>query len=105
MNRDNIPLDGLAQRTQQGDLQAKVQLKQQLEPNMNRIVRHVLERGQASSSLERRILAVAERLVPQAGAQGNPARTAVVSRNLCEMVVNRLWPGATEGSWARTTTA
>lgn len=95
MNPDKQDLQYLAQQTQAGDSRAKDQLQGTLEPSMNRIVRRVLERGQAGSKLEQKILAIAQRL--QAGHP--PAfkdQAEQVSRNLCQMVVNRLWPGHTD---------
>jgi hypothetical protein len=96
-------LEALTQRVQEGDLQAKAQLKHLLEPSMARIVRRVLDKGSASTSLERKILAAAQRLAPMpapaAHAQRHQEqRLAPVARNLCQTVVNRLWPGGTEGS-------
>ena len=48
-------LDFLARRVGEGDFQAKAQLRQELEPGLPLIVRRVLERGTAHSSLERKI--------------------------------------------------
>ena len=110
-------LNTLAQRVQEGDYAAKRQMKETLEPSMARIVRRVLERGQATTSLERKILAAARRLAPVEHVDGNALdrpdtvsadltkRTIPVSRNLCQMVVNRLWPGCTEDPLQTTLTA
>lgn len=102
MKPQNFDLEGLAERVQEGDKLAKTQLKERLEPGMFRIVRRVLERGQADTSLERKILVAARRLAPQAVPCTNDPRTAPLAHNLCEMVVNRLWPGGTDASWLTT---
>jgi hypothetical protein len=86
----------LARRVQQGDRKAGAQLRQDLEPSVLRIVRHVLERGQANSSLERKILAAARRLAPYAVPSSSDPRATPLAHNLCQVVVNRLWPGGTQ---------
>jgi len=91
-------LKQLTQRVQAGDFAARGELKHRLEPAMARIVRRVLERGEASTTLERTILAEARRLSPDGfGGSGQQRRTAPVARDLCQRIVTRLWPGATEG--------
>ena len=105
MEAKNNDLEILAQRVQEGDPEAKGQLKQRLESSMVRIVRRVLERGHADTSLERKILVAARRLAANARPGPNDSRTIPVAQNLCQMVVNRLWPGVTEVSWQATMTA
>lgn len=98
-------LEVLAQRVQQGDRHAKAKFQQSVEPSLVRIVRRVLEKGHATSSLERKILVAAERLAPQTVPSSNDPRTTPLAHNLCEMVVSRLWPGATEERWHATVLA
>src|SRR5947209_5889411 len=88
-------LERLAQRVEAGDAAAKTRLERQMEPSMALIVRRVLERGTANSSLERKILVAAQRLGPQDSSGPHDARTAPLAHNLCQMVINRLWPGQT----------
>lgn len=91
-------LNQLTQRVREGDLQARAQLKHRLEPEMAHIVRRVLEKGEASTSLERKILAAARRLAPDPDAKVDERRSTPLARNLCQMIVSRLWPGGTEGA-------
>ncbi len=95
-------LKQLTQRVREGDLQARTQLKDRLDPEMAHIVRRVLEKGEASTSLERKILAAARRLAPNLEDKANEPPTAPVARNLCQMIVSRLWPGGTEGAFQAT---
>ena len=104
MQPQNYDLESLARRVQEGDLEARAQLKQDLESSMAHIVRRVLEKGTATTSLERKILAAAQRLCPQGRPSPNDPRTAPLAHNLCLMVVNRLWPGHTENSGQSTLT-
>ena len=99
-----VDLDGLAQRVGQGDYEAKTRLRQELEPGVTQIVRLVLERGTATTKLERRILQAARRLAPSAMPSANDPRTLPVAHNLCQQVVDHLWPGNTEGPWDATVT-
>jgi hypothetical protein len=87
-------LENLARRVQEGNLDAKVQLERQLKPSMARLVRRVLERGQPTTNLERKILVVAQRLDPQDNP--NCSRSATVAHNLCQMIIHRLWPSDTQ---------
>ncbi len=107
MQPQHNDLEVLARRVQEGDFEAKAQLKHEIEPSMARIVRRVLAKGHASSSLERKILAAARRLAPNSLPSDDDPRTAPLAHNLCQLVVNRLWPGATEisGAWQQTVTA
>lgn len=105
MERQENNLECLAQRVQQGDRLAKAQLQQNLEPSMVRIVRRVLEKGHATSSLERKILVAAERLAPHEFPRTDDPRSIPLAHNLCQMVVSRLWPGATEDARQLTLTA
>ena len=98
-------LDFLAKRVGEGDFQAKAQLRQELEPGLPLIVRRVLERGTAHSSLERKILLAARRLAPPPRPGASDPRAAPVAQNLCRMVIDRLWPGHTEDPWHATLTA
>jgi hypothetical protein len=100
-----MDLEDLARRVQEGDREAKARMKQRLEPSMARIVARVLAKGTATTSLERKILVAAQRLAPPDALGPNTARTDPLARNLCQMVVNRLWPDRTEGSWQPTLTA
>ena len=52
----------LADRTEAGDSFAQVELRRKLEPAVVRIVRRVVERGAGPSSMDRRILAEADRV-------------------------------------------
>ena len=105
MNANFTSLNDLAQRVQEGDARAKSHMKEQLGPQLARIVRRVLERGTASSPLEHKILAAAHRLAPAAAGARLDARTDPVARSLCQMVVSRLWPGSTEGQLQATAVA
>jgi hypothetical protein len=105
MKPNTTELEKLAQRVQEGDQAAKMQLKNTLEPSLLRIVRRVLERGRADTNLERKILTAARRLAPGALSGSKDPRTAPLAQNLCQMVVNRLWPGGTLSSWHTTLTA
>ncbi|MCI0377404.1 MAG: hypothetical protein L0215_07350 [Gemmataceae bacterium] len=102
MNPERNDFEYLANQTRSGNLQAKVHLRESLEPQLARIVRRVLERGTAATSLERKILSAARRFGPLN--PSSPARTAPVARSLCQMVINRLWPGTTEATHLQTLT-
>jgi hypothetical protein len=105
MQPQNYDLESLARRVQEGDFAAMAKLTQELEPSLVRIVRRVLEKGTATTSLERKILVAAQRLCPQARPSPNDPRTAPLAHNLCLMIVNRLCPGRTETSPQSTLTA
>jgi hypothetical protein len=105
MEPNTTDLENLARRVQEGDQAAKTQLKHTLEPSVLRIVRRVLERGRAETNLERKILTAARRLAPGAWSGPKDPRTAPLAENLCQMVVNRLWPSGTLGFWQTTLTA
>jgi hypothetical protein len=101
----NYDLESLAQRVQEGDYEARAQLKQDLEPSLARIVRRVLEKGTATTTLEQKILIAAQRLCPQERPSPRDPRTQSLAHNLCLMIVDRLWPGRTQDSWQPTLTA
>lgn len=87
-------LNVLAQRIQQGDRQAKAEFREHLEPSLVRIVRRVLEKGTATCSLERKILATARRLMPEEVLDSS--HSEAIAQNLCRMVLTRLCSGVTE---------
>lgn len=91
------PFAALAQQAGSGDSTAKAQLGRELEPQMMRIVRRVVLNGDAASSLDRRILAEAEKI----GLDADGAASAdgefllrQVARSVCSLVLARVKPAA-----------
>src|SRR5262249_34130385 len=105
MQPQDNELTALAQRVRQGDFQAKAKLEERLQSSMPYIVRRVLQRGRASSSLDRSILALAREIAPSPRPGTNDPRTSSVTMELCRRVLDRLWPGQTAGPWQTTMTA
>lgn len=86
-------LDLLAARTGRGDPAAESQLRQQLEPQMVRIVSQALRSGTGRTPLARNILAKARQLAPAGGgtqAENRDRLIRRVARELCASVIDRL---------------
>jgi hypothetical protein len=86
MNEQEYDLGTLAFRAGRGDRQAGATLRQQLEPQLARIVRCTLRSGRDSNPLAKRVLAEARRLTPKLQPSGQDAPEHVVSfvvRRLC----------------------
>jgi hypothetical protein len=90
------PIEVLAQRVREGDYEAKGQLRRQLERSLTQIVRPVLERGTAASTLERNILLAAEQLPPWVRHSSDAQKAALLAESFCQFMIDRLWPGSTE---------
>jgi hypothetical protein len=84
----------LAARARDGDVQAAHSLREELEPQMLRIVRRAMRSGTASSPLARRILAVAAEVPAQSGAWPHDGEHVIgrVASRLCDSVISRLRP-------------
>jgi hypothetical protein len=85
MNEHEYDLQALAFRAGQGDRQAGVTLRGQLEPQLARIVRCTLRSGRDTNPLAKRVLAEARRVTPMRQAPGQDVPEHVVS-----LVVRRL---------------
>lgn len=99
-------LEMLAAQVARGDPQAAVQLRQQLEDEMVRIVRRTLQTGAAITSLARGILAEARRLAPDYGDQPAERQELLIdriARRLCTSVLDRLRTGPPRERLARET--
>jgi len=92
MNRFNNPFNALADKAAQGDTTARNQLQRQLTPQMVHIVRCVIQEGRDRSSLDRRILAEADRVGLHAGLASSERERLIlaVAVRLCSSVVARL---------------
>jgi hypothetical protein len=80
----------LADRAGLGDASAKVQLRQEMEPEVVRIVRRVIQNGAGPSPLDRRILAVADSLgLDTVSAAGEDGELLVrhVAQRVCATVM------------------
>jgi hypothetical protein len=98
-------LEILVQRVREGDYKAKAELKEYLEPSLVCIVRRVLARGTADSVIEQKILVAARRLAPRGVPAPGDHRAASLAYDLCQIIINRLWPGQTEEAWLATLAA
>ena len=95
----NNPFAALALQAGAGDPSAKAQLGRELEPQLMRIVRRVVLHGGSVSSLDRRILAEAEKIGLDAdGAASSDGEFLVrqVARSVCSLVLSRVKPAARE---------
>jgi hypothetical protein len=91
----------LADRAGLGDASAKVQLRRELEPELVRIVRRVIQNGAGSSALDCRIRAVADSLGLDArAAAGEDGEFLVrqVAQRVCAIVMARSKPAPRERS-------
>ena len=92
MNSSN-PFSDLADKAARGDTSAKSQLQRQLAPQMVHIVRRVIQERRDRSTLERRILAEADRVGLHAGLASKDERERLiraVAQRLCSSVLARL---------------
>jgi hypothetical protein len=76
----------LAARMGQGDRHARAELEQELEPQLQRIVRRAMRPTAGASALTQRIRAVAHRL-----SQDHPGRPVPDSDHLVDQVAQDLW--------------
>jgi len=93
MNVNEHDLETLALRARRGDPAAGAALRQQLEPQLRRIVRNTLKTGRDSNPVARRVLAMARRVAdvpPQAGWEAPESLVSQVARQVCESVLARL---------------
>lgn len=81
-------MEMLAARVGGGDRQARNELRERIDPHLDRIVRRALTKGDASSSVVRKIAAAARRLGGEAKSTCEVA--ALVADNLKQTFMNRL---------------
>ncbi len=96
-------LQALATQAGRGDAAATARLRQQLEPQLERIVRCTLRSGRDTNPLARRVLDEARRVAtdPREPAESLARR---VARRMCESVFASLG-GGTPRAWAVDTVA
>lgn len=105
-NEQKETLESLARRVAQGDARARLAFADALGPQLARIVRRALERGEASLDMMRRIVFEARRLSstdpvsirPSFPGQARAERERLTERvtdNLSQAILSRLW-GPTE---------
>ena len=93
MNHRNNPLQMLADRAKRGDLTAKAQLREQMEPQMVFVVRYALNRRSERTPIDRLVLAAARRLElasPRAWMEDQQAFILKVARSVCSQVVDNI---------------
>ena len=89
MQRNTNPFTELTERVSRGDGDARVQLRQQLEPELVRIVRLTLA-GDGTSPVARRIFAEARRLASETDEESETSREEVVrevAHSLCNLIL------------------
>jgi hypothetical protein len=104
MSAHEYEMEGLAFRAGRGDPQAKVTLRQQLEPEIVRMVRRTLKSGMGTHPLARKALAEARRLGPQSPA-AEPTEHLIftVARRVLETVMATATAAARPQRWATET--
>jgi hypothetical protein len=93
MNRFNNSFNALAEKAAHGDVTARRLLQRQLAPQMVQIVRCVIQERRDRSTLDRRILAEADRVGLNAEVASPDERERLilaVALRLCSSVVARL---------------
>src|SRR5581483_10896332 len=90
MDRFDCNLDALADKAGRGEPLAQVHFREEVEPQLQRIVRYTLKRGVGTSTLDRRILAEARRLRHAGWYEDSEELAGQIARNLCRQVLNRL---------------
>jgi hypothetical protein len=90
MQRSSNPFAVLADRAEIGDVFAQAELRRQLEPELVRIVRRVIQKGPGPSSMDRRILAEARRLGLDEGEAAPESLIQQVAHSVGSLVLDGL---------------
>lgn len=96
MNCEEKSLRQLAIHVSRGDAEAATELQEHLKPLMARIIRRALRADSQNSGLTRRVQAGVNEVCNGSWAQLDRSQDqfpAVVSRRVCDLVVNRLRSG------------